>query len=369
MATPPLASTKDKPSDFSGLSAGQLAGHLSQDKVVSVNVRGTIFTTLKTTLTRHPDSMLATLLESELTARVDGVPFIDRNPSIFANVLHCLQYSDVKAGLSQSELIELWHETDYYGLTVCRENVEFELQTHPWHHTSLGIEPSNYRPFYYPKKAIFVHPTFNENYRPRCFGTDSLLYPMGGTPLPPVFKIEFPSCPKDEYRSAMYRVYSGYNIITSTGKTMPGLTSYMHPGSSGTPLEARFFESSMREIKYKNVFFVINEGRDKSYRVVDLLRIEQMILDKWHYYWTRTDFPDFDGNTVVLKEASALTRDLDSRPKPRVAVAPGYATPPPGLAESESSMNDSDSDSNPQVEFFGGKFHQRAGPAPAADPE
>ncbi|KAJ4458043.1 putative K+ channel tetramerization subfamily protein [Paratrimastix pyriformis] len=63
------------------------------EDVITINVGGRVFTTLKQTLLTQEDSMLAAMFSGRhpITKNAEGMPFIDRNPDIFEKILDYLR--------------------------------------------------------------------------------------------------------------------------------------------------------------------------------------------------------------------------------------------------------------------------------------
>ena len=85
-------------------------------RLISLNVGGTIFTTSKSTLASHPDSMLAKMCDTELPHQRDceGNIFNDRNHKAFEVILEFLRTGSLFA--EESLLPQLQVEADYFGL-------------------------------------------------------------------------------------------------------------------------------------------------------------------------------------------------------------------------------------------------------------
>ncbi len=94
------------------------------DSIVHLNVGGTRFVMLRSTLAKYPDSMLGRMFSADWKNRpalmLDGAVFVDRSPRLFEHVLEALRGSSSPANYrawsrncSESE----WHEElIYYGL-------------------------------------------------------------------------------------------------------------------------------------------------------------------------------------------------------------------------------------------------------------
>ncbi|XP_060564987.1 BTB/POZ domain-containing protein KCTD7-like isoform X2 [Ruditapes philippinarum] len=68
--------------------------HDEDDTIIELNVGGKIFSTLKSTLSRENDSLLAEMINGKITTKVDnsGRYFIDCNPDIFCHILEYLRF-------------------------------------------------------------------------------------------------------------------------------------------------------------------------------------------------------------------------------------------------------------------------------------
>ena len=104
---------------------------------ISINVGGHLFTTLKSTLDRSP--FLAALLSEQwglAIARVDGPPFVDRNPVVFGHVLDFLRTSVPPIFWSRSNAFDLplyaalLCEADYFQLDALATWIRDERYTY-----------------------------------------------------------------------------------------------------------------------------------------------------------------------------------------------------------------------------------------------
>lgn len=93
--------------------------HQQQKSKVTLNVGGRLFTTSVTTLSKYPDSMLATMFSGRhtLIAEQDGTYFIDRDGTYFHYILNYLRCGDdVVLEAKPSILTELLAEARFYQL-------------------------------------------------------------------------------------------------------------------------------------------------------------------------------------------------------------------------------------------------------------
>ena len=99
-------------------------GNIEQFKRrVKLNVGGSKFETTLSTLTRHPDSMLAVMFSGrhEVPQDDDGYVFIDRDGTHFRIILNFLRTGALDVPTSQKAASELTRELQYYQLDTCVE--------------------------------------------------------------------------------------------------------------------------------------------------------------------------------------------------------------------------------------------------------
>ena len=99
-------------------------GNIEQVKRrVKLNVGGSKFETTLSTLTRHPDSMLAVMFSGrhEVPQDDDGYVFIDRDGTHFRIILNFLRTGALDVPTSQKAASELTRELQYYQLDTCVE--------------------------------------------------------------------------------------------------------------------------------------------------------------------------------------------------------------------------------------------------------
>ena len=65
---------------------------------IKINVGGTIFSTLRSTLTKEPHSMLARMIDTKVPTETDsdGNIFIDRNGDVFKIILDFLRTGNLR---------------------------------------------------------------------------------------------------------------------------------------------------------------------------------------------------------------------------------------------------------------------------------
>ena len=87
-------------------------------QVTTINVGGTLFTTTISTLTKDPESMLATMFSTDLPPARDshGNVFIDRDPKTFGVILDFLRCGHLYDEGSDRTMEQLEMEADYFGL-------------------------------------------------------------------------------------------------------------------------------------------------------------------------------------------------------------------------------------------------------------
>ncbi|KAI1713336.1 BTB/POZ domain-containing protein [Ditylenchus destructor] len=92
---------------------------------VRLNVGGKVFQTTKDTLTRHPDTLLARLVNGELSSDKDetGAILIDRSYEHFDTILNYLRTGVLNFDRSENATKELLCEADFYGLQALIEEI------------------------------------------------------------------------------------------------------------------------------------------------------------------------------------------------------------------------------------------------------
>ena len=109
-------------------------GNIEQFKQrVKLNVGGSKFETTLSTLTRHPDSMLAVMFSGrhEVPQDDDGYVFIDRDGTHFRIILNFLRTGVLDVPKSQKAANELTRELQYYQLDTCVEAGAFSTTASP----------------------------------------------------------------------------------------------------------------------------------------------------------------------------------------------------------------------------------------------
>ncbi|CAL2033809.1 unnamed protein product [Caenorhabditis brenneri] len=88
---------------------------MSNENIIKLNVSGTTFTTLKSTLTKH-DGFLKTLVETDLPVTRDesGAIFIDRPAKHFYTILNYLRDGDVE--ILERDRQDILKEAQYFLL-------------------------------------------------------------------------------------------------------------------------------------------------------------------------------------------------------------------------------------------------------------
>ena len=90
----------------------------SSSDVVRLNVGGTLYSTTRATLMSVPETMLATLMETDIPVSTDdeGRIFIDRDGKHFGTILNYLRDGDFAVPSTATERKELKTEAAYYLL-------------------------------------------------------------------------------------------------------------------------------------------------------------------------------------------------------------------------------------------------------------
>ena len=92
---------------------------------VKLNVGGTIFGTTRSTLVSNPDTVLARMLESDLSPAAvseDGAFLIDADPASFGVILNWLRRGKVRMN-SGTNIGNVIIEADYFDFTDLKETL------------------------------------------------------------------------------------------------------------------------------------------------------------------------------------------------------------------------------------------------------
>ena len=101
-----------------------------QKSKVVLNVGGSLFTTSVITLSKYPDSMLATMFSGRhtLIPEADGTYFIDRDGTYFRYILNYLRYGDdIVLEAKPSVLTEILAEARFYQLEGLKDAIQVIL--------------------------------------------------------------------------------------------------------------------------------------------------------------------------------------------------------------------------------------------------
>ncbi len=95
--------------------------------VTTLNVGGTLFTTTMDTLLKYDDTLFKKILGKDLWwSRIDDVPFIDRDPSIFSHILGFMRgYSSISADMETLRLI--YEDSIYYRIGPLTDALRVKL--------------------------------------------------------------------------------------------------------------------------------------------------------------------------------------------------------------------------------------------------
>lgn len=104
----------------------------SNSGIVKLNIGGTIFQTIKSTLTRF-DGFFKTILETDVPVTKDesGAFFIDRSPKHFDLILNFMRDGNVRLPACEKEIEEILKEAQYYLLTGLVELCSKQSEVQP----------------------------------------------------------------------------------------------------------------------------------------------------------------------------------------------------------------------------------------------
>ena len=240
---------------------------MSNEKIVSFNVGGMIFTTFRTTIAAHKESALYSIMNSEInTTDKKGNIFLDRDPQIFRHLLYFLRTGSLEYELTTNKLEDLWKEADFFQLERCMQIVSQELKNREWSH------PGNWRlssQFPDKKVIILMYSVKQSGAGPSVNMSQSL-------------KFETSIYPN---RKVLYKLKGAHDVIDCMGQTFPGLIAARNRTGG---IDHRFTSSDkIKNLPPKSVFFWVDrQGGDIC--LLKLMQMDHMIHSDWLYYWDRT---------------------------------------------------------------------------------
>eukprot|EP00698_Gefionella_okellyi_P019649 TRINITY_DN6054_c0_g1_i1.p1 TRINITY_DN6054_c0_g1~~TRINITY_DN6054_c0_g1_i1.p1 ORF type:complete len:376 (-),score=83.83 TRINITY_DN6054_c0_g1_i1:144-1271(-) len=136
----------DEKKAFEDMQAALKREFQDTSNVLTVDVGGTKFTTLRGTLRKHQDSMLAAMFSGlhPITKTAEGNAFIDRNPKYFAVILEFLRTDQLDVDhLSATELAALEREMDYFGFSIPKPSFSSKVVSYDQQQVVVQFLPSN----------------------------------------------------------------------------------------------------------------------------------------------------------------------------------------------------------------------------------
>lgn len=99
---------------------------MSGTQIVKLNVGGVIYTTTKSTLCHHPNSMLGAMFNGSMSPSLDenGCFFIDRDGELFKYILNYLRSSRLSLPQGFKDLDQLFTEADFYQIAPLLDEIE-----------------------------------------------------------------------------------------------------------------------------------------------------------------------------------------------------------------------------------------------------
>ena len=241
--------------------------------IITLNVGGRRFQTLHSTLGKDKNSMIYTMLQSELkTLDSDGSIFVDRDPDQFAQLLNFLRNGYLKRGLTLPELYDLWREADFYQMTDCLLEINKEIHNLEW----KDAEEGTFWQCINTKYIIFIKPTINIS--------EGEIWNIDFQPPLGAVKVEVNS---DE--NHLYKFMDNYLVMDSIGRKMPGLMPMKEKRKNKEIYFNYTRGSHLKGIPRKSVFFLIKNAPTEL-EILQLMKIERMILSNWTFYFDKAPF-------------------------------------------------------------------------------
>jgi len=227
-------------------------------EVISLNVGGTIFVTSVATLTKDPDSMLASMFgaTTELPpARKDGQGnyFIDRDPEAFRVILSFLRSASLSEDVAGLEQLEV--EADYFRLCGLLKIIRQRRSVEPMSRRAPDPEDDDGV-----RDLILV----------KCYGGE-----MGRAVAMRVNTKS--SSPKYEFEGDT-GVGLHASVINSMGSSLPEVKR--DPYYYKSTVTARELGGVRTK---RSVWFICTMNRPS---LKDMMEVEERILRAWEFYWS-----------------------------------------------------------------------------------
>lgn len=152
------------------------------DKILHLNVGGTTYTTTRSTLTRHPESMLGAMFSGKHPSARDGNGhyFIDRDGPLFRFVLNFLRCGRLNLPKDFNDFEQLHEEADFYQIQPLIDQLN-DIWNDPNIVSGLFIEVKDYVQCYKgwhintsltgPFELLKDRPPFNDELSARAYRT------------------------------------------------------------------------------------------------------------------------------------------------------------------------------------------------------
>ena len=234
-------------------------------ELIPLNVGGTTFVTTVATITKDPDSMLASMFSSELPpAKKDsqGNYFIDRDPEAFRVILSFLRTANLSKEITGCTLEQLEVEADYFRLCGLLKLVRQRMAVEPMARIPQGSEDVDDGV----RDLLFV----------KCYSGE-----MGRAVAVRVNTRS--SLPKYEIEGDAGHGVHAF-IVNSMGTSLPEVKR--DPYYYKSTVQSR----DLGAVKAKrSVWFICTTKRPS---LKDMLEVEERILRAWDFYWTSASQDD-----------------------------------------------------------------------------
>ena len=259
---------------------------MDEEKILSFNVGGMVFQTLRATIERDKNSTLYSIINSELkTLDKKGRIFLDRDPEIFRHILYYLRTGSLEHDLSTHKLEDIWREADFLQLNRCVEAIQGEIKMREWNNARNWRLSSKY----HTKYVIILMYTKKER---------ALTFLPHNLDVAQAVKFEIPANPP---RRVLYKIKGSFRVIDCTGRALPGLSPTRNSPDFCSTTSSFTSSDKLDELAAKSVFFLIDlNERDAEVSLFQLMQMDHLVHKSWTYFWDK--IPDYS----KIKDNSCL---------------------------------------------------------------
>ena len=247
-----------------------------QEKIVSFNVGGMVFETLRETITSDKKTVLYSILNSDLkTLDSKDRIFLDRDPQLFRHILYFLRTGSLEHDITTHKLEDLYREADFLQLETCMDAIQSEITCREWNNAlNWRFMSLNHN------KSIIIILNVTEE--------ESKKKPIS---LPRSVRLEVSTS-----RKTLFKVRGKLRIVNCMGHALPGITPARD--RHGQIIHHYTSNDKLKELPPKSIFFLCTEQKG-DLSLLEMMQMDHMIHQDWPYYWSK--LPDLQSEGEGLE--------------------------------------------------------------------